>query len=109
MKRTDRQNALGMWTYIYWCILNDDKRSVQSLKRAYAERHKINWERNCVFCERYEPHCYDCPLARLSDFQRCGESSSLYDKAQLFSRNGEKQTSLEACLRIIEIIEETVR
>ena len=111
---TDGELAIAMWLYVKERIKSADitrteyHESVTGMKQHFLAEHgkgKHYWYNACLLCQRYvsEGGTCDCPLSEGG--LDCGIGSTWLQVASFATSEGRRQIALEACDRIIRIME----
>lgn len=111
---TDGELAIAMWLYVKERIKNADithieyHESVTGIKLHFLAEHgkgKHYWYNACLLCQRYvtEGGTCDCPLSEGG--LDCGIGSTWLKVASFATSEKHRQIALEACDKIIKIME----
>jgi hypothetical protein len=112
IKMTDKELAVAMWVYVKLYIegaeLHTESLTVVQLKENFLKAHGkgfFYWYNACLLCQRYisETEKCNCPLSE--DGKDCGMGSSWWDVIHYGMDEEHRQKALEACDKIIAIME----
>ena len=116
VKLTDKEIAIGMWTYIKLCILNHDKNPIALIKYVYLSTHHMigKWPNFCILCHKHDEKCSECPLCSCSIYHKTPWSTvtdCVFTRNPITNAKKSEitlQERLEACDKIIEAIEKDI-
>lgn len=109
---TDKELAIAMWVYIKLYIesakLCTESPSVTSLKTRFLRAHGkgiFYWYNACLLCQRYISEVTQCNCPLSEDGKDCGLGSTWLKVASFATSEKHRQIALEACDKIIAIME----
>lgn len=112
IKMTDKELAVAMWIYVKEYIksvkLCTESLSVVQLKTNFLKAHgkgMFYWYNACLLCQRYINENGECNCPLSENGKDCGMGSIWWDVISYGMDEEHRQKALEACDKIIKIME----